>query len=124
MLASPATRLEIGVENSRLNVTGKRVRNCVVPCYFVACGLMPGADPPGAWKPCFSAQVRGGGDSTVMTFEDSAGRALRQFEIPGGKGTVSIPLYEQPNHPYPAGTYRIRTRGGNGAEGALVVTIE
>jgi len=46
------------VESSILDVSSGNVTNCAVPCYFVACGLTPGADPPGTYKPCFQAGVR------------------------------------------------------------------
>jgi len=124
ILRVPEPGLEVRVESALLDVTDKKVRNCAVPCYFAACGLAPGSDPPNTWKPCFSAEVRAGGDSAVMTFEDSAGRVLRQFDVTGGNGTVSIPLYEEPNRPYPAGSYRVRARGSKGAEGSMAVTIE
>jgi hypothetical protein len=56
--AAPALSLELTAESRDLDVTGGHVTNCAVPCYFVACGFAPGADPPGTYKPCFQARVR------------------------------------------------------------------
>ena len=57
---APAPALKLGMESLTLDVTGRHVTNCAVPCYFVACGLVPGADPPGTYKPCAQARVGAG----------------------------------------------------------------
>ena len=58
VFAAPSPTLELTAESRDFDVSGGHVTNCAVPCYFVACGLLPGADPPGTYKPCFQARVR------------------------------------------------------------------
>lgn len=62
-----------------------------VPCLFVACGLVPGADPPGTYRPCLEASLRGGAGR--MQLKDSAGTVV--FESPAN-GWVRILLPTTP----------------------------
>ena len=50
VITTGADGLELSVERTDLDATGRQVTNCAIPCYFVACGL-GGADLPGTYKP-------------------------------------------------------------------------
>jgi hypothetical protein len=50
-------RISISVESLFLDVTGRQLTNCAIPCYFVACGLGSPVDPPGTYKPCVRTRV-------------------------------------------------------------------
>ncbi len=82
---------ELVLESSEFDVTGKKARNCAVPCYFVACGLAPGADPPGAYRPCMEASLRGGPGRVQL--KDSSGNVV--FESPAN-GWVRVLLPTTP----------------------------
>lgn len=130
IVATPASGLALSVESTELNVTGRQVTNCAVPCYFVACGLVPGADPPNTFKPCFEARVRLEGLQPSQTVElelrDSSEAVVfgtsQQLpvlgEAPDSVWFRQLPLYTAPNQPVPAGTYRVRARAvsATGAE--------
>jgi hypothetical protein len=114
---APGVRLEATVESSRLDVSGRNVTNCAVPCYFVACGLAPGADPPGTYKPCFQTRVATSGAPTgaVAWLEllDGAGAAVVSRKLAlDATGTVyfQCPLYTQPNVAFAPGDYHLRVR--------------
>jgi hypothetical protein len=111
--AGPDVSLGIAVESTDLDVTGQKVTNCAVPCYFVACYLVPGADPPGTYKPCFQVRVDAAGlnGELQLDFLDSAGNALLHLEN-APTGFRQIPLYGKPNERYPPGMYRVRVRDG------------
>lgn len=135
-LSTPASSLQVSSEATRLDVTGKKVTNCAVPCYFVACRLVPGADPPDTFKPCFQARVAvQHADANVVELEllDSLGRQLSRAARPlsGASATdatllfYQVPLYSSPNVGLPPGTYRlvatIRVPGGETAGSATLV---
>ena len=76
---APSPSVQLGMESLSLNVSGQKVTNCAVPCYFVACGLVPGADPPGTYKPCAQARVG------LANWPAGASRAVQvQFVAPDG----------------------------------------
>lgn len=121
-LSVPAPSIEIGVEKQILDVSGRQVTNCAVPCYFVACSLVPGADPPGTYKPCFQIRTRlsdpslaAFGDAAALTLEllNERGQAVWQDTRKLTSEAEQIlyaqaPLYSAPNQPFPVGTYRVR----------------
>ena len=85
VFATPAQSLALSAESTALDVTGHHVTNCAVPCYFAACGLAPGGDPAGTYKPCFAVSLRVAdgrlSDSNqsaqvVLDLLDSAGRPV------------------------------------------------
>lgn len=123
VLALGGPQLRLGAEATRLDVSGRKVRNCAVPCYFVACYLGSAADPPDTWKPCFEARVESD-ESSEIAFEDSAGRRLFEAQLPAGVRYQSIPLYSQPNIAFPPGDYRLTVRTPGGAMSSLPVAIE
>ena len=51
-----------------LDVTGKNVTNCAIPCYFAACGLAGPVDPPGTYKPCARARVASASPSATVSW--------------------------------------------------------
>jgi len=132
----PAPALELAVESTSLEVTAKRVTNCAVPCYFVACGFAGSADPPGTYKPCF--QVRAGlerqpaGVLELALVDDRERVATRvSVPVPARPDDVvlyQMPLYAQPNRPFPAGAYRLTARflaaGTETASASIAVRIE
>ncbi|MBS1871989.1 MAG: hypothetical protein JSU00_02155 [Acidobacteria bacterium] len=128
---TPATSVEVGVELNKLDVTGKNVTNCAIPCYFTACGL-GGADPTGTYKPCFQARVRVGlGSCTAsspvtaaLSLVDGTGAVVHSADIgltvPAGTCQAAAyhqtPLYSAPNSPFPAGSYRVNVKVTAGGE--------
>lgn len=134
-LAAPS--LQLGIENLTLDVTGMHVTNCAVPCYFVACALVPGADPPNTYKPCARARVQLGNWSA------GASRSVRlQLIAPDGTtaldqtiqldaapdasvGFVQVPLYSAPNQPLPVGAYQLLAATVSGvAQSSLTLQIQ
>jgi hypothetical protein len=72
-----------------LDVTGGHVTNCAVPCYFAACGFVPGADPPGTYKPCFQARVRMQESAASFTTADTQTRTILLDLLDSGNRVVS-----------------------------------
>ncbi len=121
-LGLAAPRLSVSIESPVLDVTGKKVTNCAIPYYCVACGLI-GADGPGVYKPCAQARVEANA-TTPFTVElelaDAAGQVVfRGPQTAGGPGDavryIQLQLYAQPNAPFPPGTYSLTTRLRAGA---------
>lgn len=128
--------LQLSMESLTLDVSGNNVTNCVVPCYFVACGLVPTSDPPGTYKPCARARV------SLSSWPAGASRAVElQLTAPGGANVyqqtytadaapddavfyVQVPLYSAPNQPFPPGAYQLTaTTGDSAAQSSLTVQI-
>lgn len=57
VLASPAAGISLFAGERDLNLSARGVPNCSAPCYFVACGLVPGGDPPGTYKSCVPVRI-------------------------------------------------------------------
>lgn len=124
VFGSPMSSLELGVEANSFDLSNMQAPNCAVPCYFVACGLAPGADPPGTYKPCFQARVRMGQTGSVaeqcdLDLLDSSSKTVSHTTVSGGTDNeavvaIQIPLYTTPNHPYPAGSYQLRAQTPDG----------
>lgn len=128
LLTTGSDGLELSVERTDLDITGGQVTNCAVPCYFVACGFAPGADPPNTYKPCFQVRLRWrdfslvGTEPSTRTVEldlvNSSGdpifRSTQKVPVGGQEveATVvrQIRLYTVPNEPVPPGTYQVRAR--------------
>jgi hypothetical protein len=117
--ATAAVSVGLAVESVDLDVSGKRVTNCAIPCYFTACGLVPSTDPPNTYKPCFQTRVRLEGpprDVTVgvdlLSASDTVVMHAEQVLTvpPDGDAAafMQMPLYTQPNQPVAAGAYRVR----------------
>ena len=123
--------MQLGIESANLDVSGKHVTNCAVPCYFVACGFVPGADPIGTYKPCAQVHV------SLLNWPSNQSRAVRlQFVAPDGSAAFDqtlnlysapesvlfyqLPLYSAPNQPLPPGTYQLSAQSADGAAQASV----
>jgi hypothetical protein len=128
--------LRVGMESLTLDVTGKNVTNCILPCYFVACGLGgPQPDPPGTYKPCARARV------SLENWPADAGRTVhvrliapdktvlsdQKYDLPNVSGevvyTTQVQLYSAPNTPYPAGTYQLAASTEDGATQSTVNVV-
>ena len=133
---APSPSVQLGVESLLLDVTGKQVTNCAIPCYFVACSIA-GADPPNTYKPCAQARIG------LANWPAGQSRSVRvQLVAPSGTiaydNTVSVgnapaeavtflqlPLYSAPNQPLAPGTYQVMARTTDGtAQAAVMVKIQ
>lgn len=136
-LALPTPALQLGVESLTLDVTNKLAPNCAVPCYFVACGLVPGADPPGTYKPCAHARVSlanwpAGGNRTVdvqLLSTDGTivfDRMIAMDAAPDeAVNVLQVPLYSAPNQPFPAGRYKLVAMTADlSAQSSLTVQLQ
>ncbi len=122
-LVLPAAQVSLSIEKTVLDVTGRKVTNCAVPSYCVACGLI-GADPPGTYKPCVQARVEGrpGAD---LELRNPAGTAVfRAAALAGSLRYVQVPLYSRPNEPLAPGLYTLVVKANGEAEASMVVRIE
>jgi hypothetical protein len=133
---APQSSMELGMESLALNVSGMKVTNCAIPCYFVACYLA-GADPAGTYKPCAQARV------ALRNWPASQSRTLTLKLLgPGGTSAFSstltmdasnfdsvtflqIPLYSAPNVPLAPGSYQLTAATADGiAQSAIALTIQ
>ena len=129
---APTAGIELGMESFDLDVTGKNVTNCAVPCYFAACGLVPGADPAGTYKPCARARVAlrnwPAGQSRTVHLQLLASDGSAAFDqtstldaAPDESVTFfRVLLYSAPNVPLPAGAYRLTAATSDGAAQSIV----
>jgi hypothetical protein len=129
--ATPSLSVGLSVESNNLDVSGGNVTNCAVPCYFAACGLVPGADPPGTYKPCFQARVRLENlpvqDSTTLDLDliDAGERSVYHTSATVAAGQAQpdsilvrqLQLYTAPNQPVPPGAYRVQVKAQVSAAG-------
>jgi hypothetical protein len=129
--------IELGLESLNPNVSGMKVTNCAVPCYFAACHLAPGADPPGTYKPCAQARVAlknwPAGQSRAVTLQllaPGGSAAFNQTFTMDSSATDSVtflqvPLYSAPNVPLVPGAYRLSAATADGAaESSVTVKIQ
>jgi hypothetical protein len=134
-LGSPSVQL--GMESLTLDLTGKLAPNCAVPCYFVACYLAPGADPPGTYKPCARARVGlanwPAGNSRTVDIQLLApdGTVVFDFKMAmdaapdEAVSDVQVPLYSAPNQPFPAGAYKLVATTADGvAQSSLMLQLQ
>ncbi len=118
-LALPAPQLSLSVESTALDVTNKRVTNCVIPIYCIACI----SDPAGTYKPCAQARVdvRASAPYALdLELVNSAGQAVYRAPAVNGVGEllryIQLPLYARRNEPFAPGTYTLVTRLRTGTE--------
>jgi hypothetical protein len=140
--ATPTLSIGPSVESNDLDVSGGNVTNCAVPCYFVACGITPGADPPGTYKPCFQARVRLENlpvqDSTTLYLDliDASDRSVYHTSATVAAGQAQpdsilvrqLQLYTAPNQPLPPGPYRVQVKakvsaGGDSATAVIPLQV-
>ncbi len=134
---TPALSVGLSVESNELDVSGGNVTNCAVPCYFAACGITPGADPPGTYKPCFQARVRLENlpvqDSTTLDLDliDATERNVYHTSATVAAGQAQpdsilvrqLQLYTAPNQPVPPGTYRVQVKAKVSASGDTATAV-
>jgi hypothetical protein len=139
---TPVLSVGLSVESNNLDVSGGNVTNCAVPCYFVACGITPGADPPGTYKPCFQARVRLENlpvqDSTALDLDllDASEHSVYHTSETVASGQAQpdsilvrqLQLYTAPNQPVPPGLYRVQVKakvsgGGDIATATIPVQV-
>jgi len=129
---SPELSLSLGVESQRVTLRPGEVGNCAVPCYFVACGLVPGADPPDTFKPCMRARLTlngtlPGGATAQLRLTNANGETVFQTNpasagFAGDSLFVQLPLYTAPNRPLPPGAYLL-SGSADTAAGPLTASI-
>ncbi len=107
-LSVPQPKIALSIENSWLDLTHQKAPNCAVPCYFVACTLAPGADPPNTYRPCAQARVDASGDTVLLELLDPTGKAVFQTTTTT-PAYVRLPLYtgQSPFTLLPPGTYTL-----------------
>ena len=126
--------LGLSAENTSFNVSAKQTANCAVPCYFVACDLVPTTDPAGTYKPCFEASLH----IVDGRLSDSANGAQVSFDLLDSSGSTvvhqqdtlnpvspvpdttlirQLALYTSPNVPLPLGSYLLRATVRFGTSG-------
>jgi hypothetical protein len=127
--------VQLGIASQSLDVSNQKADNCAVPCYFVACGLTPGADPPGTYKPCVRARV------AVSNWPANASHTFR-IRLLAGNNTalftqdlgfdgapgdsvrfISIPLYSAGNQPLEPGSYQLTAAAPDGS-GLASIAVE
>jgi hypothetical protein len=139
VFGSPVLSLELGTEGSSFDVTNKIAPNCAVPCYFVACGLVPGADATGTYKPCFQARVRLrqlGSDlqSCDLDLLDGSGSVAYHRALTGTMDAEStlfaqVPLYAPAlsgiaTIPLPTGNYQLRVQTPDGRMAVAPIQVK
>jgi len=107
--ASP--RISLSMAKTFLDVTGKQLENCAIPCYYTACGIGSPVDSPGTFKPCVRTRIEAvaEGDFQVeLSFKNREGVEFFRSEV-AGSGTairyVQLPLYGEANKLFPVGSY-------------------
>jgi hypothetical protein len=96
-LSVPAPKLSLAIEATDLDLTHQLAPNCAVPCYFVACGLVVGTDPPNTYRPCAQARIDSfasqPGYTVLLQLLSPAGTSLFQSSAAAGLDYIRIPLY-------------------------------
>lgn len=111
-LSLPAPKIGLAIENTTLDLTNQLAPNCAVPCYFVACGLVPGTDPAGTYRPCAQTRIETSGssaDAVLLELLDSTGKAVFQSSAAPGLDYLRLPLYtgQTPFTLLPPGNYSL-----------------
>jgi hypothetical protein len=116
-LSVPAPKIGLSIESTTLDLTDKLAPNCAVPCYFAACGVAPGADPPGTYRPCAQSRIdtsAAAGYSVLLHLLDPGGSVVFQNSTQVTSTTsldyVRLPLYTGPNNAFtllPPGDYKL-----------------
>jgi hypothetical protein len=124
-IRSTSPSLELGLESLELNVSGRKVTNCAVPCYFVACGVAPGYDPLDTYRPCAQARARVAGwpgetpPHLSLRLSGSDGATVWQTALGenAARGVVylQVPLYAVRNQPFAPGRYRLQLTVDDGS---------
>jgi hypothetical protein len=157
ILSAPELAFSLSAESAVLRVTAREVTNCILPCYFTACAFAPPPeDPPGTYKPCFRSRMmlrNTTGSPVVLTLPSSQPYELEladergvvvyrwsdgktflpafdEMTFPPGETNYfqQVPLYAEPNMPFPPGRYRLTATidavNGPGYSASVDLTIE
>lgn len=115
---SPSNGLELSPESQVLDLAGRQVRNCAVPCYSASCGFggaLP--DPPGTYKPCLFTRLKVENPAArslslelLNPANDSVYSVNRPLESSANEQLwfETVPLYRTPSAILPAGTYQLK----------------
>jgi hypothetical protein len=137
-LSVPAPKIGLSIETTTLDLTDKIAPNCAVPCYFAACGLVPGADPPGTYRPCAQSRIdtsAAAGYAVLLQLLDPGGSAVFQNSTQVDSTTsldyVRLPLYTSAQSGFtllPPGDYKlvgsISSGGTEVASSSITVHIQ
>lgn len=131
-LGPALSRLSLAIENTELDVSGRKVTNCRI--IFGCIGFCP-VDPPEAYRPCAEARVEAGtaGEFTVeLELAESSGRVVFRQTVSGAGDLlrhVQLQLYSGnfpgPYLPFAAGEYAVtaRLKSGNRALATETITV-
>jgi hypothetical protein len=137
-LSVPAPKIGLSIENSTLDVTNQLAPNCMLPCYFVACGLGGPVDPPGTYRPCAQTRIETtgatAGYTVLLELLDSGGKTVFQSSTQPGSASsldyVRLPLYtgQSPFTLLPPGNYSlvgsVTLEGATLASASIAVQIK
>ncbi len=119
--APVSPRISVSIDTLFLDITGKQLTNCAIPCYFAACGLGSPVDPPGTYKPCVRTRIEAaaqGNFQLELTLTGLTGEMYRSATLDASGDTVryiQMPLYGDGNRPFPAGKYLLTARMKSGS---------
>ncbi len=115
---SPSNGLELAPESQVLDLAGRQVRNCAVPCYSASCGLGGSQpDPPGTYKPCLFTRLKvenPAAKSLLLELlnpaNDSVYSVNRPLEPSANEQLwfETVPLYRAPSVVLPPGQYQLK----------------
>ncbi len=122
----PSASIQLSAEATTFDVTNRTAPNCAVPCYFVACGLVPGADPPGTYKPCFRAQVRmeQAAPPIDLFLLSPSNLTLYHATLKDASAANQVQLYIAPNQPFPPGNYKLQAQTPDGRIAILPIQLK
>jgi hypothetical protein len=116
-LSVPVPKIALSIDNPFPNISEQQAPNCSVPCYFVACALAPGADPPNTYRPCGQARIDASAEvpfyTVLLELVDSTGTVVFQNSLQSLALTslnyVRLPLYtgQTPFTLLPPGIYHL-----------------
>jgi hypothetical protein len=116
-LSLPVPKISLSIDNPSPNLSAQLAPNCAVPCYFVACALAPGADPPGTYRPCGQVRIDTSAEvpfyTVLVQLLDSTGTAVfqnsSQSATPASLNYIRLPLYtgQTPFTLLPPGIYSL-----------------
>jgi hypothetical protein len=110
-------KIALSVESIFLNVTDRMVTNCVIPCYYPACGFGSPVDPVGTYRPCVRTRIEAAAEGQdlqlELTLRTAAGiEILRRESTLSGEAVryIQLPLYSEPSEPFATGSYTLTTK--------------
>lgn len=112
-------RISLSVEGLLLDVSGRLLTNCAIPCYFAACGLGSPVDPVGTYKPCARTRLEAAAEGDFqldLSLTGSGGEVYRAPSLTGSGEAVryvQLPLYGEGNKLFPSGKYILTARMRN-----------